>query len=99
VLHWCIATTIVLVYHVASTRFSTLRRQPWLYGPIYGIGVYCVMNYVVLPLSAAGAPRLVLPVVVNGLFAHVFFVGMPSALFARLALGRDAPAASDVTAA
>ena len=80
-----IATTIVLVYHVASRKLVALRQRPWVYGPIYGIAVYVVMNFVVLPLSAFGAKRLVLPVVVNGLFAHVFCVGLPSALFARRA--------------
>jgi hypothetical protein len=37
----------------------------------------------VRPLSAAGPPRWTLAVVINGLFAHVCFVGLPSALFAR----------------
>jgi hypothetical protein len=41
------------------------------------------MNFIVLPLSAAGEPALVLPVVVNGLLIHIVGVGIPSALFAR----------------
>jgi hypothetical protein len=84
-LHCFISFVVVCVYHAASTKLPALKRSPLLWGPLYGIGVYLVMNFVVLPLSAAGAPRLSTPVVVNGVLAHVFFVGMPSALFARRA--------------
>ena len=82
-LHSFIATTIVLVYQVVSARLPALRRQPWVYGPLFGVAAYLVMNLVVLPLSAVGAPKFVPPVVANGLFAHIFLVGLPSALFAR----------------
>ncbi|HEX7832812.1 MAG TPA: hypothetical protein VF787_24380 [Thermoanaerobaculia bacterium] len=83
-LHFLIALAVVAVYHVASTRWSALRENPILFGAAYGLGVYLVMNFIVLPLSAAGAPRLnVLPVVLNGLFAHVFCIGIPTALLGR----------------
>lgn len=34
-----------------------LLRRPWLGGTLLGLGVYLVMNYVVVPLSKAGAGR------------------------------------------
>jgi hypothetical protein len=43
------------------------------------------MNYVVIPLSAVPprpGPRPLL-VVVTGLLVHMFFIGLPIALFAR----------------
>jgi hypothetical protein len=43
------------------------------------------MNLVVLPLSAAGRPAYAWPVAANGLLNHMFGVGLPSALFARMA--------------
>jgi hypothetical protein len=88
--HLFIATTIVLVYTLASARMTVLARRPFVFGPAYGVAVYLVMNRVVIPLSAIGAaPKIVLPVVLNGLFAHIFCVGIPAALFARAASARS----------
>lgn len=82
-LHFFIATVVVCVYHFASRKFALLRRAPIAMGVFYGLAVYAFMNAVVLPLSAAGPPKFVLPVVLNVLFAHVFCVGIPTALLAR----------------
>jgi hypothetical protein len=87
-LHWFIALTIVAVYALASRRLSVLVRHPAVFGPLYGIAAYAVMNLVVLPLSAAGRPAYSWPVVANGLLIHMFGVGLPSALFARMASRR-----------
>jgi hypothetical protein len=86
-LHFSIATTIVAVYSLASRRFTSLTRRPFLCGPLYGVAVYLVMNLVVLRLSAlhvTGLPSA-LPVLVNGVLIHIVGVGLPSALFARAA--------------
>ena len=82
-LHFFIATVVVIVYHLASRKIALLRRSPMAMGVVYGLLVYAFMNAVVLPLSAAGPPKLMLPMVLNGLFAHVFCVGIPAALLAR----------------
>jgi hypothetical protein len=82
-LHFAIAFTIVLLYHAASRWLRTLRERPWTWGPLYGIAVYLVMDFVVLPLSAAGAPRLTTPVVLNGVLIHILGVGLPAAVSAR----------------
>ncbi len=49
------------------------------------ICLYGVMNFVVLPLSAAVTGPKTLPVVINGLLIHALGVGLPSAVFARVA--------------
>lgn len=85
VLHFFIALMVVKIFHIASERLRWLRRKPLLWGPIYGIGVYLVMNVIVLPLSAAKTPKYAALQVANGLFAHIFCVGIPTALFARAA--------------
>jgi hypothetical protein len=86
-LHFFIAFVVVAVYVFASRRLPVLARRPLLFGALYGLTVYAVMNYVVLPLSAtegpAGLPPL--PVLGNGLLIHMLGVGIPSALFARVA--------------
>jgi hypothetical protein len=84
-LHFFIAFMVVLTYWLASRRMPSLVRRPLLYGPLYGLVVYAVMNLVVLPLSAAKSGVPSTPVLINGLFIHALGVGLPSALFARTA--------------
>lgn len=81
-LHFFIAFVVVAVYHLAAERAEVLRMHPIISGALYGLAVYAVMNYVVVPLSAAGQPAAVRwAVVANGLFAHVFCVGIPALSF------------------
>lgn len=89
-LHFVIAFGIVLVYVAATRLVPALHRRPWLYGAVYGIAAYLVMNRVVVPLSAAvvGSGPTPLPVLINGLLIHMIGVGIPSALTARAAAGR-----------
>jgi uncharacterized membrane protein YagU involved in acid resistance len=82
-IHYCIATTVAVIYFLASLRLP-LSRHPFLYGSLYGVAVYIVMNCVVLPLSRIG-PRPTPPLapLVNGVAALIFCIGIPIALIAR----------------
>jgi uncharacterized membrane protein YagU involved in acid resistance len=82
-LHFFIAYTVAAIYIVASRKLP-LFRHPFLYGTFYGIGVYAVMNYIVLPLSKIG-PRPHPPLVpfINGVAALIVCIGIPIALIAR----------------
>ena len=94
-LHFFIAFVIVLVFQLASRKVPLLVKYPFVTGALYGIAVYFTMTLIVVPSSAIHAVRALpsLPVMLNGLFIHVFGVGIPSALFARAALQSPAPAA------
>jgi uncharacterized membrane protein YagU involved in acid resistance len=82
-LHFFIAVTVAAIYIVAGRRLP-LSRHPLLFGALYGIGVYIVMNYVVLPLSHVGLrPLPPLAPFINGVAALVFCVGIPIALIDR----------------
>jgi hypothetical protein len=81
-LHYLIAFSIATTYFLASRKIRMLRDQPVWCGFAYGLAVWCVMNFVVLPLSNAGRGPFVLPVVLNGWLIHLFGVGLPSAWFA-----------------
>ena len=70
------------VYWTASRRLPTLLARPYLYGSLYGLVVYAVMNYIVIPLSATKRPRFILIWVVCSVIVHVLFIGIPAALFA-----------------
>jgi hypothetical protein len=85
-LHYFIAFGIVLTYFLVSRSVRLLTRHPVIWGLLYGLVAYAVMNLVVLPLSKVGGPSLpATPVLANGLLIHMFGVGLPSALFARAA--------------
>lgn len=82
-LHFFNAFVIVLVYWLVSRWWRALVEKPYLFGPIYGLGVYGVMNYVVIPLSAARRPAFNVSWVFWSLVVHALLVGLPAALFAR----------------
>lgn len=94
VLHVGIALVMALVYVTASRALPALNRRPWLWGPLYGIGCYIVMNYVVLLLRFGPRPPPHLDVLIGGVAIHMFGVGLPIALFAARATWRRTPISS-----
>jgi hypothetical protein len=84
-LHFGISFTIVSVYYAASRWLPALARKPLVFGPLYGLVVYGVMNYVVIPLSAAVVGPKPAAVIANGLLIHMIGVGLPAALFGSMA--------------
>jgi len=84
-LHFLIATILATVYYLASRVLPLLIKHAMLAGPFYGIAVYFVMTYIVVPHSAVG-PRtgsIPWPVFLNGVIGHALLVGLPIALLAR----------------
>lgn len=92
-LHFAIALVIVALYVAAAARWPSLRRPVLLWGTLYGLVVYGVMNYVVVPLSAAPLQPPTGAAMVNGLLIHVVGVGWPTVLMARWALAARASSA------
>jgi uncharacterized membrane protein YagU involved in acid resistance len=85
-LHYFIAFVVVTIFFYASRKLRFLVRHPVFWGIVYGLAVYCVMYYVVMPLSHVGWPsKPTLVVLLNNLGIHAFGVGLPSALWARRA--------------
>ena len=89
-LHFLNALIIAAIFVGASRVWPVIAERATLFGPLYGIGVYLVMNYAVLPLSrfpkraGTGGPP---PVVwITGVLVHMFLVGLPIALMARRTL-------------
>ena len=85
-LHYFIATSIVAVYYVAARRIAALTANPIRYGAAYGLVAYVVMNYVVIPLSAAGPSRFNARWVASSIVVHALLIGVPAAIFARQAI-------------
>ena len=87
VIHYAIALTWTAIFYIAATRFNfaVLTRRPVLSGLIYGLVVYVVMNFVVLPMSAL-PPRPAPPTLIsriNAVLALVFCIGLPIALLMK----------------
>jgi hypothetical protein len=81
--HFFIAFSATTVFFLASGKLP-LARHPFLYGTLFGVALYCVMNYIVLPLSKIGwRPTPPLVPLVNGVAALVFCIGIPLAFIAR----------------
>jgi hypothetical protein len=81
--HFFIAFCATTVFLLAS-RMLPLARHPFLYGTLFGVALYCVMNYTVLPLSKIGwRPIPPLIPLINGVAALVFCIGIPLAFIAR----------------
>jgi hypothetical protein len=83
-LHFSVAIGAAAVFYAASILIPALFRKPWICGPAFGIGLYFFMQHVVIPLSAvskSSAPSRI--DVLDQLFSHAFFVGLPIALMAR----------------
>jgi hypothetical protein len=85
VLHLAIASLMVLAYDRAALRLRWLVGRPWLAGPLYGLVLYLVMTYVVVPLSAAAQVNGPRSWIVAGVLSHMLLVGLPCALFVRAA--------------
>jgi hypothetical protein len=80
--HFLIALIVATVYYAAARRMRFLVELPFLCGLAYGVCVFLVMQYVVLPLSAYRVRPLSWPLIANGLLIHACGVGLPIALAA-----------------
>jgi len=82
--HFAIALVMALVFNIAARVIRPLARFWYVTGPLYGVALMFVMNYLVVPMSAAGGPAR-LPegqFLWGAIFAHTVLVGLPIAVFA-----------------
>ena len=71
----------------AAFALPLLTRHAVICGIVYGILVYIVMNYVVIPLSNAARPKTFNLLWVScSVIVHMFLIGLPAALFAKAAI-------------
>jgi hypothetical protein len=87
--HYFIAFGVVTVYYIASRRLELLRRWPIVMGMVYGLGVFLVMNYIVLPKSKAGMANFTTVTLINQLFCHLILIGIPAAVITTSRMRAD----------
>jgi hypothetical protein len=79
---------IALVYNVAFAQSALIRDNPFIFGALYGIVVYVVMNFVVVPLSRAHPkPRWTPRSVIAMLIVMVIYAEIISLTAAALGVG------------
>jgi hypothetical protein len=81
-LHFFITFVMALVYVRAARRLPILVQRPLAVGVAYGLVLYLVMNFVVVPLSAIGFHAPSLKGAIRALIPHIAFVGPAIALAA-----------------
>jgi len=86
-LHFFIATSMSLTYYLVAQRWPLLWRQAVPCGLLYGLLLYAIMNFIVVPLSAAGGGGAKDPLwVAMSVAVHALFVGLTIALLTRRAI-------------
>lgn len=83
-LHFLIAAFWAAFYVLSMGRRTVARRYPLVVGMVYGLLIYLVMNYAVLPRTALHIPLPHPgPGMVNGVLALVLLFGVPLGLLNR----------------
>jgi uncharacterized membrane protein YagU involved in acid resistance len=81
-LHFFVAFVVVSVFYLASRKTPLLTKQPLVSGAFYGIGVYIVMYWFVLPTTFPTFRHRLW----NELLAiaiHICLIGWPTAFIVR----------------
>ncbi|MET4570224.1 hypothetical protein [Rhodanobacter soli] len=81
-LQWAMSLLIAAIFVFAAGRMSWLSRRWIAAGLLYGVVVFVVMEYVVVPLSAAAKPHFTAPSLAENLLAMWLF-GLIVSFFAR----------------
>lgn len=80
--HFSIMAAMAAVFVLAARRLQALVARPLLWGILYGLATYVVMNLLVVPLRWPEAFPPATRGVVTQLFCHIFLVGIPIAYIA-----------------
>ena len=61
--HFAIMAVMVAVYVLAANRIPALNRYWWIVGPLYGVALWVVMYWIVMPLrwETFASPREAMP--------------------------------------
>ena len=87
--HFAIMAVMVAVFVTGSRRLPVVKANPLVAGIAYGLLLYLVMYWIVLPLRWTTSFPSVKPVAVaSALFSHIVCVGIPMAYVTLRSLGR-----------
>ncbi|MEP1035050.1 hypothetical protein [Ekhidna sp.] len=78
--HFLIAYVVAILYFVAYPKLAVLREYKVIAGLVYGLGVWLVMNLLVIPSSNVPASPFDAGLAAVGIVWHMVLVGLPVAL-------------------
>lgn len=84
ILEFVMTIIIAGVFFLSADRIPLLRRHVIPGSLLYGFGVFVVMNFIVLPLSAA--PTLPAPpmwLLIEIILEHILLIGLPLGILVR----------------
>jgi hypothetical protein len=82
IIHFFIAFVVVSILYLASRKIRFLTTQPVVSGVLYGIGVYLVMYWIVLPSVFPTFRHRVSNELIE-LAIHICLIGLPTAFLLR----------------
>ena len=77
--HYSLMLIMVSVFAAATARLPSIRRHWYVWGAAYGVAIYLVMYWLVVPTRFGTTPKTDLWSVGNALFSHILCVGIPMA--------------------
>jgi hypothetical protein len=81
-LHFLIALSAAAVFYAASQKFELMTRRPILSGVLYGLSVYLVMYWIVMPLANMHPAHTLMRSIV-AIVTHMVCVGLPISWMVR----------------
>ncbi len=75
-LHLCVAYTVATIFVLLARRIPLLTRQWVGAGLVYGLGVFLVMNRIVVPMTRIGRRSLTMESLIVQLVLHLFAIGL-----------------------
>lgn len=77
--HFIIATTAAAIFYLASRKLRFVIEQWAVAGALYGVAVYTVMYWIVVPLSKARPFNPTPQLITIAILIHIFCIGLPIA--------------------
>jgi hypothetical protein len=81
--HFVVAFSAATMFYLASRKLRYLLNRPVLSGVLYGVAVYLVMYWLVVPLSNYRRSPVALAPTLVAIITHIVCVGLPISLMVR----------------
>ncbi len=94
--HYALMAIMVALFFLAASRADIIRRQWLMSGTIYGLLIYLVMYWIVVPTRFGTFPKTDLWNTGNALFSHIVCVGLPIAFIASRMIGRSSDGGAEI---
>jgi len=78
--HFLIAYVVAIIYFILYPKIKLLRTKMVLMGLVYGLGIWLVMNLLILPQSNIPKGPFDYSLAIIGIIWHMVLVGLPIAI-------------------